>query len=381
MKEKHKLSIKIVSLLLFSFTLLFSTAISAEQIVVTDILDRKVKVNVPVKKVILGEGRMLYLVAMLDKENPAKRIVAMGNDMQTSDPATWRQYSEHFPELKKIPTFGGTERRSLNIEHALTLQPDVIIMNIEAKTAIEEQGHDKALQKAGIPIIYVDFRFNPSKNTPPTMRLFGALWGKEKTTEKFIQFREKQLKRVSDVLTKNNPQKPRIFIERIGGYTDECCLTFGDGNFGRFVSLAGGDNIGANNAPNTFYMMNPEQVLAANPDKVIITSANFSKFMPEGDWIGLGPNENLNAAKIKLEKYLKKPAYTGSNAVKNQQFYAIWHQFYNSPYDFIAIQQLAYWIHPELFADLNADKTFKTFYEKFLSIPYEPGYFVSLDNK
>ncbi len=102
MKEKHKLSIKIVSLLLFSFTLLFSTVISAEQIVVTDILDRKVKVNVPVKKVILGEGRMLYLVAMLDKENPAKRIVAMGNDMQTSDPATWRQYSEHFPELKKF---------------------------------------------------------------------------------------------------------------------------------------------------------------------------------------------------------------------------------------------------------------------------------------
>lgn len=45
---------------------------------------------------------MLYLVAMLDKENPAKRIVAMGNDMQTSDPATWRQYSEHFPELKKF---------------------------------------------------------------------------------------------------------------------------------------------------------------------------------------------------------------------------------------------------------------------------------------
>ncbi len=41
----------------------------------------------------------------------------------------------------------------------------------------------------------------------------------------------------------------------------------------------------------------------------------------------------------------------------------------------------SHWIHPELFADLNADKTFKTFYEKFLSIPYEPGYFVSLDNK
>ncbi|HEF8772689.1 TPA: ABC transporter substrate-binding protein [Providencia stuartii] len=381
MKGKHKLSSKIISLLLFTFTLLFSTATSAKPIVVTDILNRRVTVNVPVNKVILGEGRMLYLVAMLDKENPAKRIVAMGNDLQTSDPATWRQYSQHFPQLKNIPTFSGTEKRSLNIEHALALQPDVIIMNIEAKTAIEEQGHDKALQKAGIPVIYVDFRYNPSNNTLLTMRLFGALWGEEKIAEQFIEFREQQLKRVSDVLAKNTPKKPRVFIERIGGYTDECCLTFGDGNFGRFVSLAGGDNIGAKNAPNTFYMMNPEQVLVADPDKIVITSANFSKFMPEGDWIGLGPNEDLNAAKIKLEKYLKKPAYTGSNAVKNQQFYAIWHQFYNSPYDFIAIQQLAHWIHPEIFADLNADDTFKIFYEKFLSIPYEPGYFVSLENK
>ncbi|MEY1579431.1 ABC transporter substrate-binding protein [Providencia manganoxydans] len=381
MKGKHKLSSKIISLLLFAFTLLFSTATSAKPIVVTDILNRRVTVNVPVNKVILGEGRMLYLVAMLDKENPAKRIVAMGNDLQTSDPATWHQYSQHFPQLKNIPTFSGTEKRSLNIEHALALQPDVIIMNIEAKTAIEEQGHDKALQKAGIPIIYVDFRYNPSNNTPLTMRLFGALWGEEKIAEQFIEFREQQLKRVSDVLAKNTPKKPRVFIERIGGYTDECCLTFGDGNFGLFVSLAGGNNIGAKNAPNTFYMMNPEQVLVADPDKIVITSANFSKFMPEGDWIGLGPNEDLNAAKIKLEKYLKKPAYTGSNAVKNQQFYAIWHQFYNSPYDFIAIQQLAHWIHPELFADLNADDTFKIFYEKFLSIPYEPGYFVSLENK
>lgn len=377
MKVTYHLSKKII---LF-FTLSFSAVITAKPIIVSDILNRKVTVNVPVKKVILGEGRMLYLVAILDKENPAKRIIAMGNDMQTSDPATWRQYSEHFPQLKNIPTFGGTEKRSLNIEHALALQPDLIIMNIEAKTAIEEQGYDKALQKAGIPIIYIDFRYNPSKNTPLTMRLFGVLWGKEKTAEKFIDYREEQLKRVSDVLTKNSAKKPRVFIERIGGYTDECCLTFGDGNFGRFVSLAGGENIGAQNAPNTFYMMNPEQVLTANPDKVIITSANFSKFMPEGDWIGLGPNESLNKAKIKLKKYLKKTAYTGSNAVINQQFYAIWHQFYNSPYDFIAIQQLAHWLHPELFADLNADETFKNFYEMFLSIPYEPGYFVSLENK
>lgn len=38
------------------------------------------------------------------------------------------------------------------------------------------------------------------------MRLFGTLWGKEEIAEKFIEFRDKQLKRVSDVLSNQNPK-------------------------------------------------------------------------------------------------------------------------------------------------------------------------------
>lgn len=79
MKKKYRLHQQMAKFLLILFGLLFSTIISAKPTVVTDILGRKVTVNTPIKKVILGEGRMLYLVAMLDKDNPAKRIVAMGD--------------------------------------------------------------------------------------------------------------------------------------------------------------------------------------------------------------------------------------------------------------------------------------------------------------
>ena len=45
----------------------------------------------------------------------------------------------------------------------------------------------------------------------------------------------------------------------------------------------------------------------------------------------------------------------------------------------MAIQEIAKWLHPELFADLDADATLKTLHERFLPLPYEPGYWVTVE--
>ncbi|TIL41081.1 MAG: ABC transporter substrate-binding protein, partial [Mesorhizobium sp.] len=55
--------------------------------------------------------------------------------------------------------------------------------------------------------------------------------------------------------------------------------------------------------------------------------------------------------------------------------------FYNSPYQFVAIQQMAKWLHPDLFADLDAEVTFKELHEKFLPVGYRPGHWVSLSDE
>ncbi|EPZ0269201.1 ABC transporter substrate-binding protein, partial [Serratia marcescens] len=88
----------ILRLVLF-IVLLTSSVAHAEQTMtpVTDLFGRTVNIKLPVQRVILGEGRQLYLVAMLDKENPAKRIVAWRKDLIQSDPATWQQYRQQFP--------------------------------------------------------------------------------------------------------------------------------------------------------------------------------------------------------------------------------------------------------------------------------------------
>ncbi|ALI10660.1 MULTISPECIES: ABC transporter substrate-binding protein [Pseudomonas] len=346
---------------------------------VTDLLGRQVKVHLPVRRVILGEGRQLYLVAALDTQNPIERVVGWRKDLIQSDPDTYGAYLRKFPEIAKIPTFGGFEDGTFDIEQAISQRPDVIILNIEAQHATEDARYIEKLDALGIPVVYVDFRNNPMQNTEPTMRLFGQLFGKQARAEAFIDFRNQQIRRVTDVIEARHPARPKVFIERIGGYTDDCCLSFGNENFGLFVEMAGGDNIAKGIIPTTFGQLNAEQVVVANPAQVVVTSANWEAFAPGGHWVGVGPGADMAQARKKLAWYTRRPAYAGIKAQDDQAFHAIWHQFYNSPYQFVAIQQLAKWFHPTLFADLDPDASFRQLHEQFLPVPYEPGYAVSLD--
>lgn len=347
---------------------------------VTDLLGRQVQVRLPVRRVILGEGRQLYLMAALDTDNPLQRIVGWRKDMIQADPDTYAAYRAKFPSIDQIPTFGGFEDGSFNLEQAMALKPDMVLLNIEAQRAAADARYIEKLGALGIPVAYIDFRHNPVENTEPTMRLFGKLFGKEQRAEDFIAFRARQIRRVTDVILAKQPVRPRVFIERIGGYSQDCCLSFGNENFGKFVEMAGGSNIAGPIIRGTFGQLNPEQVIAASPQHVVVTSANWEAYVPGGSWIGVGPGADLAEAQRKLQAYPKRAAYTGTQAVQDRAFHAIWHQFYNSPYQFVAIQQLAKWLHPALFKELDPDASFRELHERFLPVPYRPGYFISLQS-
>ncbi|PIB61649.1 ABC transporter substrate-binding protein [Pseudomonas sp. 2822-17] len=369
---------QVFAALLFTGMLGLASATMAAPTTVTDLLGRKVQVNLPVQRVILGEGRQLYLLAALDTQNPIERIVGWRKDLIQSDPDTYNAYLRKFPGIANIPTFGGFEDGTFDIEQAISQRPDVIILNIEAQHATEDARYIEKLGALGIPVVYVDFRNQPMTNTEPTMRLFGQLFGKEQRAEDFIAFRNQQIRRVTDVIAARQPARPTVFIERIGGYTDDCCLSFGNENFGLFVEMAGGNNIAKGIIPSTFGQLNPEQVIVANPDQVVVTSANWEAFAPGGHWVGVGPGADMAQARRKLSWYTQRPAYAGIKAQQTQAFHAIWHQFYNSPYQFVAIQQLAKWFHPDLFAELDPEASFRELHERFLPVPYAPGYAVSL---
>lgn len=363
-----------ISLALFS-----GMAEAGETIKIKDITGRDVEVSVPVERVILGEGRQIYFTGALDTDAPFKRVVGWRDDFQKADLDGYNIYLQKFPEMAKIPTFGGMKDGTFDIEQAVALKPDVIIMNTEAKSATEESGYIEKLAKVGIPLVYIDFREKPMQHTDESMRIIGKLFGKEARAEEFVKFHDEQLARVTDTLAKaGDLKKPVVFMERAGGYSEDCCMSFGNENFGKMVELAGGINMAKDIIPGTFGAVNPEQIIASNPDQVIVTGSNWELYVPGGAWVGVGPGADKAKAEEKLAALMKRPAFTGIKAVTEGNVHAIWHQFYNSPYQFVAVQQIAKWLHPDLFTDLDPEATFKELHERFLPVAYHTGYFASL---
>lgn len=353
---------------------------AAEKVTVTDIIGRKVEVEAPVRKIILGEGRQMYFVAALDKDEPFKRVVGWRDDLGKADPETYRAYEKRYPQIAKLPTFGGMKEGAFDIEQAIALKPDVLFLNIEAKVASDEAKLVEKLASVGIPVVYVDFREKPFEHTEPSMRLIGKLFGKEQVAEDFIKFRAEQIKVVTDRLAKTSDLKrPLVMVERAGGFSDDCCMSFGNENFGKMVDFAGGRNLATPLIPGTFGTVNPERIVADNPDVVIVTGSSWDGYVPGGAWVGLGYGADMTEARRKLANLMKRPAFAQTAAVKNGRVHGIWHQYYNSPYQFVAIQQIAKWLHPDLFKDVDPDATMKTLHERFLPLPYEPGLWVSLE--
>lgn len=353
-------------------------ASAKESMTIHDIAGRDVTVEVPVQHLILGEGRLTYALAMLDHDNPFKRVVGWRDDLEKADPQGYDIYKARYPDIDQLPTFGGIKDGTFNVEQAITLDPDVIVMNIEAKGATDEAGLEQKLAQVGIPIVYVDFREAPMEHTDDSMRILGQLTGESDRAEAFINFRAAHLKTIHDRLAEANPKQPDVFLERAAGYSDACCMSFGPHNFGAMLKFAGGHNIAENLIPGAFGNVNPEQIIAANPDQVIATGGSWSAYAPNANWIPIGPTLDKDVAREKLAELMKRPAFTEVKAVQDHQVHAIWHQFYNSPYQFIAIEQMAKWLHPQLFNDIDPEQTFRELHERFLPIDYHSGYFVSL---
>ena len=352
----------------------------AGPITVTDITGREVTLDGPADRVILGEGRQIFFAAVLDGEAPFRRVVGWRDDLLQAAPESYAQYAEKFPQIADIPTFGGFKDGTFDIEQAVALDPDVMILNLEAKAATDEAGYEDKLAKVGIPIVYVDFREKPFEHTAQSMQIIGQLFGKEERAAEFNAFYEKQIARVTEVIeTQPDLDRPLVFVERAGGYTEECCMSFGDGNFGTFVELAGGENMAKPFIPGTFGTINAEQVIASDPDQIVVTGGNWDAYVPGGAWIGVGPGADEFKARTKLAALMERPGFTGVSAVEKGNVHAIWHQFYNNPSSFVAVQRLATWLHPDLFPDLDPEATLAELHDRFLPVQYRPGYWVSLD--
>ncbi|ANI29499.1 periplasmic binding protein [Yersinia entomophaga] len=369
----------IISRILITCLLLMSFNAQAKKL--KDIMGRQVVVPENPQRIILGESRMLYTLALLEEGNPAQRIIGWPGDLAYYDAQSWQQYVEKFPDIEKVPIIAQGNIRQINVEKIIELHPDVVVLPRYAKNDADEEVMLSGLSKAGIPVVYVDLRVDMLNNTVPSIRLLGELLNRQARAEQFITFYQQHMQVIQQRLAQHQGPKPTVMLQLHLGRRESCCTTASRGSLGDLIDFAGGDNIARSRIKTVYGELNPETILMANPDVYIATGMAG----PTGKRLSslqLGPMVSASQAQHSFQQLMAgQPIISHLNAVQQHRAYSMWHNFYLSPYHVVAVEMFAKAFYPDLFADIDPQKTFQQLYEQFLPLTFSGTYWSNLNNE
>ena len=350
----------------------------AEPLTVTDLAGRTVTIERPVERFVIGEGRYLSVLSLLRPDDPAAGLVDMMSPVGWTDPGLEAALLDRFPHVGEIPLFGAASAASLSVEKMIDLAPRLAILGLSDHgpgarnaEAIEQ------LERAGTAVVFIDFRADPIDNTVPSIDLLGKLLEAEERADSYVAFHRAERARIEERLT-GRIDKPSVFLQVHPGRRD-CCWGMADGMLGPFVTAAGGRNIADAVAPGPTAQHTEEFLLVEDPDIWIGTASGTAEEFREGkDPVALGHGLSPAQARESLSRYLRQPAFAALGAVQGGRAHAIWHGFYNSPFNIVALHAFAGWLHPERFPDADPQALHDEIHRRFLPFPPSGTYAASL---
>lgn len=348
---------------------------------VVDLMGRTVTLPDRVERLIIGEGRYIPALAILDREDPTRRIVGMMGDYEQVDPATYARFRSRFPRIADIPRFGRASQDTFSLERALALRPEVAILGIDGHGPGARNARViEVLEKAGVAIVFIDFRNDPLVNTPKSIELLGEVLDRKDEATAFLAEWRAAHDVVRERLARQMPPAPRVFVESRVGLMG-CCETMVNGMMGDFVTAAGGANLAADVIPGEAGTVSLEYLLTHQPDVYVGTAIGSAASPADSAWIALGPDVTHERAAESLSRATARVGIAELSAVKEKRAFAVWHHFYNSPFNVAALQAFAKWLHPELFADLDPDGLLRQLHERFQPFPLEGTYWTALHGR
>jgi iron complex transport system substrate-binding protein len=360
-------------LLCLSSALLSFSSIAAQfPVTVTDVSGRQITIESQPENIALSTGRVFPLLEIIYQQEAADHLVAWRDDMRLSAPSMYANYIKDFPQLKDVPHIGKIKSGEFDTERFINMKnrPDLFIVDISNIKLAEEKGLIAKLDKLGIKVIAIDFREDPVKNTVKSVTTLAKALGKDEQGKAFADYYQQHVKSLTNVVAALPASEfnKRVFIERAAGYDGSCCQTFATGNMGAYIPYLKATNIADKPLKGAITgQMSPESVISAQPDVYIMQTTGWidkKGNATSGVPFGYAP---LNQAAISkaTSKLMDRSWLKAMNAYQNKNVYSIYMPFYNSPYNLVAMEYFAKWVHPEQFKDLNPEKTFEEMNLKF----------------
>ena len=338
--------------------------------VVTDLAGRSVTLAHAPQRIVLQDSNDVLALALLERENPLKHLVAWDNNLASSDPGLWNVIQQRWPEARNVHNVAFPQSGQLDIESLLRTHPDLIIARLSARSAIENTVLQSVLQRLGIALIYVDSELDPLVNVPRSIELLGHVLGREKQAQAYLNDYRRQLSSLQQHIKGREP--PRVFVEARAGQAGGggCCHTQGHSGWGLLSEHLGAINLGSHYMRSESGDVALETLILSKPDVYLMTGTQRMR-----NGVGAIPfGYAADKAKIRgeMQQLMSRPGFRAIAQSPDQCVQGLSHQFYNSVFNIVGAQWLAkiYW--PDAFAGLDPDAEYRRLIQDFTTLPDLP---------
>lgn len=353
---------------LAAFSVVLALLVSAPEVAaqgmltITDIRGRSVAVPRNSNRLLIDDGRYLLALSLIHPD-PVSVVAAWPHDINRISQQTYERYVAKFPRLATIPRVASSAG-TFSLEQAIAANPSVAIFTLGQGPTDAQLGQFAA---AGIPVVFIDFFSQPFEHLERSLTILGQVTGRETQARDFITWRAARMQHIA-ARVKSAGQQPKVFLEAHAGISADCCNSPGKGNIGNYITFVGGHNIGADVLPGASGRISVEYVISQNPAVYILTGGPHLE--KPGGYV-VGPTFAVERSRQSLGRMTGRPGLSLLTAVANGRVHGLSHQLLNSPLDILAVEALASWIHPALFADLDPARTMSELNQKFLAVPLE----------
>lgn len=352
------------------FLLLCSLPVLAKAITVHDMLGRDVEIKQPVRSLFLADSRDILALDIVSGDKFFQHIVGWSDSLPQFAPDMLAAYLQRYPAMKNIPVVGksGTD---LSIETIIKLKPDVVIANSKSYHMFSEINAISRLQESGIQTVFVDFMQDITINTPKSMQLLADILQEPERVRQFNQIYNQRISLITDRVEQLT-DKPSVLVEYHAGLTglEDCCHLGGSGSsgFGQLVVKAGTVNLLMDKTSAQNSQANLEGLLSMNPHYYIMTGADWTGYEKKSVAVALGYQADLAILQQQFNKLLGRKIFNQLDAVKQHHVMVLYHHFYDNPLNYIAIEAMAKFFHPQQFADLDPEADLRDIHQQFISI-------------
>ncbi len=331
---------------------------------IVDALGRQIPLKAPAQRIVLGFNYEEYTAVA----GPAgwDRVVGFAKALWSGwRPSIYARYVASIPRLADLPDVGNTEDNNFSLERVLSLRPDLVVLAEWSFKLLAEPV--KQLETLGIPVMVIDYNAEmPERHVASTIALGKATGNTERARTLASLYTDKLADiahRVGDVVT-----RPKAYVELGQGGADTTGNTYWKTMWGRLLEFAGAENIAAGRIPGAWGPLNPEYVLAANPDAIFIAG---SSWVGRPDAVLTGFDADIATTRARLAPYAKRQGWSELAAIRNGQLFAIEHGLCRALFDYTATYFIAKQLYPGRFSDIDPVAELRRYHEQFLPVTFE----------